>query len=62
MIGTQSLFNVENKIYRRARILKASRVPEFGLLALRTVMRQGLIEPLQVQRALQYGVSLPNTD
>ncbi|CAD6569098.1 MAG: hypothetical protein TREMPRED_005046 [Tremellales sp. Tagirdzhanova-0007] len=35
-------------------ILKASRVPEFGLLAHRTVMRKGLIEPLQVQRALQY--------
>jgi hypothetical protein len=38
------------------RILQASRVPEFAVLGNRTAIRQGLIEPLQVERALQHKV------
>ncbi len=38
------------------RILGASRVPEFAVLANRTAVRQGFIEPQQVQRALAYKV------
>ena len=44
------------------RILQASRVPEHAVMANRTMVRQGLIEPVQVQRALTHRVSssLPN--
>lgn len=41
------------------RILSASRVPEFGLLSNRTIMRQGIIEPVQVQRAIDFKVRRP---
>jgi hypothetical protein len=39
------------------RILSASQVPEFAVLANRTAVRQRLIDPVQVQRALNFRVS-----
>ena len=39
-----------------SRILQASRVPEHAVMANRTMVRQGLIEPVQVQRALNHRV------
>lgn len=39
-------------------ILQASKVPEFAVMANRTMVRDGVIEPVQVQRALNHRVSL----
>ena len=41
------------------RISLASRVPPFGVAANRTIVNQGMLEPLQVQRALDYKVPRP---
>lgn len=41
------------------RILQASKVPDFAVLANRTIVRGGYIEPEQIQRAISYPVCYP---
>lgn len=49
----------ECSILTGSRILQASKVPEHAVMANRTMIRQGIVEPIQVQRALNHRVS-PN--
>lgn len=57
MVSDCLIFVVSRGHTDKGRILQASRVPEHAVMANRTMIKQGLIEPVQVQRALNHRVS-----